>query len=257
VILYDGPSLLTGDPVVAVATGLGADRWAKSRNVKTGSMVQAWILRRDRSPIDAAQDGSDNAICGDCAQRAVPGVRRRSCYVNVAWAPLNIWRKAVAGGYPPLDAVAFSGALVRIGAYGDPAAVPHETWLRVLAWVRGWTGYTHAWSDPRFQDLRGYCMASVDSPEEADRARALGWRTFRVRRSGAPLHPGARREVACPASEEAGHRTTCAACRICDGLARAKAPDVVINAHGPGAGIFGLQQRQQPLFHPPTVLTQG
>lgn len=252
-ILYDGPSLLTGEPIVAVATGF-AD--GPSRNAKTGPMVQTYILLRDRSPVDAAQDGGDAAVCGDCAHRGVPGVRRRSCYVNVNWAALNIWRKALAGRYPPMDAEAFNGQLVRLGAYGDPAAVPASVWLRITSWARGWTGYTHAWSDPRFQGLRYCCMASVDSVEEAVRAQEMGWRTFRVRRAGEELRRGAddAREVVCPASDEGRKRTTCAACRVCDGRSRRRGPHVAILAHGPNAGIFENQRVQLSLFRAPTIL---
>ena len=60
-------------------------------------------------------------------------------------------------------------------------------------------------------------MASVSTPEEADRAQAEGWRTFRVH---AEATPG---EVVCPASEEAGRRTQCDRCRLCSGALPAPA----------------------------------
>jgi hypothetical protein len=41
VIFYRGPSQLTGDPIVAVLTGLVT----RSSNAKTGPMLQTWILR--------------------------------------------------------------------------------------------------------------------------------------------------------------------------------------------------------------------
>lgn len=40
-VFYRGPSLLTGDPIVGIATGLEGG----SMNAKTGPMVQAWIIR--------------------------------------------------------------------------------------------------------------------------------------------------------------------------------------------------------------------
>ena len=43
-IIYQGPSLLDGKPIVAIAT-------TASRNVKTGSMVSIWILRQDIDPV--------------------------------------------------------------------------------------------------------------------------------------------------------------------------------------------------------------
>ena len=43
-IIYQGPSLLDGKPIVAIAT-------TASRNVKTGSMVSIWIMRQDIDPV--------------------------------------------------------------------------------------------------------------------------------------------------------------------------------------------------------------
>jgi hypothetical protein len=62
-------------------------------------------------------------------------------------------------------------------------------------------------------------MASADSPEEARRYQAAGWRTYRVRRvdrQGVP-EPLERGEIACPASAEGGRSTACAWCLLCDG----------------------------------------
>jgi hypothetical protein len=242
VIFFAGPSLLTGDPIWVIGTGLDGS----SRNVKTGKLVQFWILRRDVSPVDAAHSGKDEAICGNCKLREGP-FQARTCYVNVNWAPLNVWRAAHAGRYPLAPAGACAGLVLRLGAYGDSAAAPVPLWLRVTGEARGWTGYTHQWADPRVQELRAVCMASVDSLEEMHRARIMGWRTFRVRRPGEGLST-ARREVMCPAAPEAGHRTTCEKCRLCDGLARPKGPDVAIFAHGPSAAILDRQSRQVRLF---------
>ena len=41
-ILYCGPSLLDGSPIIVVITGLSG----RSTNTKTGKMAQTWILRR-------------------------------------------------------------------------------------------------------------------------------------------------------------------------------------------------------------------
>ena len=60
-IFYRGPSLLTGDPIVGVVTGLEGG----SHNPKTGPMAQAWILREDLAPNDAVHENLDDAIgCG-------------------------------------------------------------------------------------------------------------------------------------------------------------------------------------------------
>jgi len=90
------------------------------------------------------------------------------------------------------------GRTVRLGAYGDPAAVPFQVWQALLAYAAAWTGYTHQWR--RAPELAAYCMASVDTPGERAEARFLGFRTFRVRAAGQAVET---REVVCPASAEA------------------------------------------------------
>ena len=51
VILYEGPSLLDGEPIVAILTGLRSS----SCNRKTGAMLQTWIMRADVSPAEAGE----------------------------------------------------------------------------------------------------------------------------------------------------------------------------------------------------------
>ena len=45
-ILYEGPSMLDGAPIVVIATGFAE----RSGNDKTGAMIQTWILRADIPP---------------------------------------------------------------------------------------------------------------------------------------------------------------------------------------------------------------
>src|SRR5512145_2281288 len=64
-VLYEGPSRITGEPIVVILTGLVRP----SKNQKTGPMLQCWILRRDMNPIKAGERGKATltAICGVCA----------------------------------------------------------------------------------------------------------------------------------------------------------------------------------------------
>jgi hypothetical protein len=237
VILYEGPSALDGKPVVVIATGLKG----KSRNEKTGAMVQTWIMRTDIAPHDAAQTGDDASVCGDCPHRGtvVDGKNvGRSCYVTLFQAPLSVWKTYKRGGYPKVTAFEaadlFAGRMVRLGSYGDPVAAPFAMWKLATSKAAGWTGYTHQWrtADVRFAAL---CMASADTPEEGQAAREAGWRTFRVRVEGQAVAP---REFICPASKEAGYKTDCASCKACMGTdAKAKASPVII-AHGAVARAF-------------------
>jgi hypothetical protein len=243
-VLYHGPSLL--DPSVTIVVIVTGTEEA-SDNPKTGPMLQVWILRADRAPHIAARDGSDAAICGSCAHRAyidpLTGKVRRPCYVIVHNAPRAVWACWKRGGYPEATAEdrrmlanvaqvpTRSGAgATRFGAYGDPAAVPIEIWEGIMSERR--TGYSHQWRDAAAQPLRRYFMASVDSPQEAQEAQAMGWRTFRVRTADEPLLA---REIACPAAPEGGERRTCETCRACVGNPKDRGASVAIIVHGSGA----------------------
>jgi len=230
VIFWRGPSQLTGEPILALANGTGSVvGGGGAPNVKTGAVVQVYILRSDMSPIAAVKTGADRAICGSCAMRGDGGGNQRACYVNYFRAPQNIW-KGLHGAdevAPATLARHIAGEHVRLGAYGDPAAVPLSVWLELLEHVEGWTGYSHAWRTCD-QALRALLMASVDSPADRFDALRRGWRTFRVRSRGQALDEA---ELVCPASAEAGHRATCQDCGLCRGLSR-PAKSVAIYAHG-------------------------
>lgn len=209
VVLYRGPSLFNGAPIVAIAT-------LRSENAKTGNMIQTFILREDAKPTEAVRDGSDDAICGACPHRRDPLTGKRTCYVNVGQSVNAVHRAFLAGNYPDVDAYTASlltiGRRVRLGAYGDPAMVPDNVWRNLISNAIGHTGYTHQWrTSPAFRDL---CMASVDSDSEARQAWSEGWRTFRVRERSDRALLG---EVVCPASKEGGNRTQCERCMLCSG----------------------------------------
>jgi hypothetical protein len=242
-IFYRGPSLLTGDPIVGVLTGLSRE----TKNAKTGNVLQTWVLRGDMAPMDAVRQNRDDAICGDCALRGDRGHARR-CYVAPWLAPNNIWRVVEREDYPPLSWAAVrqavAGRSLRLGAYGDPAAIPFEIWNKLLATAIGWVGYTHQWRhcDRRFRSI---VMASVDSVAEFEAARDAGWRTFRVLSPGESLLP--RLEFVCPASDEGQHRSTCERCQLCRGQNR-PARSVAIRAHGHD-GVIAVFHRTRGVEH--------
>jgi len=238
-VIYRGPSLLDGAPIVALAL-LG-----KSHNSKTGDMVQTYILRADVAPIAAIKTGADASICGDCKHRGhATGTKAegRTCYVNVAHAPTVVYKQLHRGAYMDADAATVGalceGRMVRLGTYGDPAAVPAQVWTALVERAEGHTGYTHAWRKLDIAAeaaLKPLVMASADSREEADIARLLGWRTFRVR---CPDEPLLERESVCPASEEAGRKLHCAECGACNGAGTGRKGSIAIVAHGKSSGIF-------------------
>ena len=132
--IWEGPSVLTGDPVMVIVTGLKT----KSTNSKTDDMYQSWILRKDVPPHTAAKTGEDEAVCGMCPLRPFlkatrPAHLSKSCYVKVFQAPLSTWK---ANKDKPVTPVEQARKLLgnkpfRFGAYGDPAAVPQEAWAAV------------------------------------------------------------------------------------------------------------------------------
>ena len=223
-IIYQGPSLLDGAPIVAIATGLNS----RSVNAKTGDMVQTWIMRSDIAPHVALASGQDYSVCGNCKHRPING---GACYVNVIQAPLSVWKAFQRGVYsvaPDVAAIG-RGKNVRLGSYGDPAAVPVEIWQALVSESVMHTGYTHQWNTEFDYGLRGLCMASTDTPEELERARFLGWRSFRVRCEDEPLKE---RESVCLASDEGLNKLNCATCGACNGADSGRRGSIAIVVHG-------------------------
>ena len=189
--------------------------------------------------MEAVKSGADRGVCGECKHRPYLG---GACYVNVGHAPSRVWEAYKANKYPRLNpwdvAELIAGRVVRLGSYGDPAAVPSSIWRALINKAKGWVGYTHQWKIR--EALHDLCMASVDTPEERREAKQKGWRTFRVRTADEPL---ADREIACPAADEAGNKTTCEKCRLCAGTSK-PAKDIAIVVHGVKASRF-IKLRQE------------
>lgn len=219
-ILYRGKSQLNGKPIVVIAT-------LHSKNEKTGDIISTWILRDNIDPISSIRRGEDEAVCGDCKHR------NKTCYVRVDHAPRNIflaYKRGVYDRFRPEHIELFRGRGLRLGAYGDPAAVPISVWLPLISVSKMHTGYTHAWKrcDKQFSDI---VMASVDTVTEYKQAKRAGYRTFRIRSVNTNLQ---NREFACPASAEGGHRMNCIDCGACNGtdFGIKKNGDVAIIVHG-------------------------
>lgn len=214
-VVWEGASQLDGAPIAVIAT-------MSTSNVKTGDMVQTWILRQDIAPHHATKTGEDASVCGDCPHRHYLG---GACYVTVFQAPLQVWKAYRAGKYSNDTAdlsARLSGRRIRFGAYGDPAVAPVAVWAQLARWADGHTGYTHQWQRTDFDaELLNYAMASVDTPEQA--AIAPG-RYFRVKRETDAVLP---REVECLADSVGKN---CAECLLCDGGSKGKS--VYITVHG-------------------------
>lgn len=232
-IVWRGPSVFTGNPVQIVMTGIDL----KSVNEKTGPMVQISVLPEGRNPSLDFGTLRERDVCGDCV--LVGRGARRVCYAAyLAWLHGQHMMQYRELSFVEAR-VALAGKSVRVGSYGDPAAVPFDVWNELLVRVDNWTGYTHAWRtcDQRFRHL---LMASVETTDGYLEARRMGWRTFRLKLPSFAVHPG---EIRCPYET---HGVQCVKCRLCCGTER-PAKSVVVNAHGVGAG-GSLRFVQKELF---------
>lgn len=220
-IVYEGKSALDSDAeIVAILTGV----ISPSKNTKTGDMSQLWILVKNTNPFGAIQTGEDYAVCGDCPLRGTV------CYVNTAKAPLLIWRTYQKGYYRHINDMTWNQKYIlkskklRLGAYGDPAALPQEVIESVIALTSGYTGYTHQWRNDKVQWLKKYVLASVESIADMKIANRKGWYTFRV---GGQKDERLISERSCANTEN--FRFTCSICGAC----RAKnEQNIFINVHG-------------------------
>ena len=206
-VIYDGPSMFTGNPIIVIATG-----FKRVKNKKTGKMIQIWILDRNMNPLEALESGDDENVCGSCFHRY-----SRSCYVNVSQGPYAVykaWKEGVYVRATKKHLEMFRDRLVRIGAYGDPSSCPTSIWRSICGVAKGFTSYTHSWKicDP---ELKEFCMASCDTVDDALEARKRGWKSFRVRQSDNDALLS--NEFICPAAKEAGKRLDCEHCLACHG----------------------------------------
>ena len=220
-IIYNGPSLLDGQPIVVIAT-------YSNRNTKTGKVVQTYILRSDINPLEASKTGQDFSICGSCPmggevttdpKRKI--AKGRKCYVNLGQGVLIVFKSYKRGVYKEGSARDMGrDRFVRVGTYGDPAAVPSHVWDELLSECETWTAYTH--QKPWRPDI---AMQSADSYDEAKAHWAEGRRTFRVIVDLGDIDKS--KETLCPASKEAGRRVQCTACKLCKGSSNAKSIAIV------------------------------
>ena len=216
-ILYDGASVLDGAPIVVIAT-------LETSNAKTGAMVQTWIIRSDIEPHQAIKSGEDVSVCGNCPQRHYTG---GACYVMTHQAPLSVFRSYKKGLYPTYNAEdhahVLQGRALRLGAYGDPAAVPFEVFEPLVRLASVHTGYTHQIANKNFD--RRYlllCQVSADTPKQALKYQAQGAKTFRVALPEDTLFDN---EIEC-LSDSKGIQ--CIDCGLCDGQSK----NIAIVVHG-------------------------
>lgn len=226
-VLFEGPSILDGKPIVVIAT-------METKNEKTGNMVQTWIMRADMSPTEASNTKSDSSVCGMCPHRTS---LKGACYVTLHQAPLAVWKSYKKGNYKNLDnsdLIHFKNKRIRLGAYGDPAAVPFQVWDNIVKACVGHTGYTHQLHHKNFDSrIATLCQISADTEKEAQRAWKKGYKTFRVKSDNMATLPG---EIQCL---NVSHNISCLDCGLCNG----NKANIVIDVHGSRASRFDKLER--------------
>ena len=236
-LIYRGPSELDGSPIIVIAV-------AKSNNGKTGNMVQTFIMREDVHPVEALKTGDDASVCGGCLARPA---NEGWCYVRVEQSVAGVWKcyhqmpnsRAKSGkfaGYPEATSPEAirdmgRGRAIRLGTYGDPAAVPLYVWRSLTAEATGWNGYTHQWAtcSPEYAE---FCMASIDQPCDTIAAEMLGYRCFVAVLPGESAGDTSRKSVGCPAAVENGQNAQCGDCMGCGGTEGRGTTNRVIEVHG-------------------------
>jgi hypothetical protein len=235
VIVWQGPSEIDGTPLVLILT------W-HSENTKTNKgekkdaadgMIQTWILRQDVAPIDAIQSGADYSYCGTCIHRPNE-YGQRTCYVRLTHGPKGVWDSYHVGNMAWMTEqdyakLAESGKGLRMGSYGDPAAVSFEVWQKLLQFAKFNTGYTHRdLADANVAKFRGFVMASCETQREVDYAKEHGFRSFRVDGQGT-VTIDLPHTIECRATAVG---KGCDECKLCGMAGERTQLDIWLPAHG-------------------------
>jgi hypothetical protein len=206
----------------------------KTTNTKTGDLVQNYFIPEAWIQTDKSIDElDDKAVCFDCKHGQGD---EATCYVRDKFksrglkAKIRGLRDRGLDSIPELDQsiedtlleqIELWGKGVRFGSYGEPILLGEDLVEKISKRTKFWTGYTHQWHKNPW--AKKYFMASVDYGIVDKSARAMGWRTFFVNGSDGD-------HVTCPASKEAGYKTTCDKCKLCMGTT-SRAKSVKINIH--------------------------
>ena len=209
---------------------------SESKNAKTGNTANLWVRGRTVAHMCPA----------DCVRRPDPDMlvqlaKGKSgvkvCYAWRGKAGLHVGKVTQSATRIELRR-AVGGRKVRSAVIGDTGMIPADVWADLQislarAGASAFLGYTHNWRNAPW--LRDSHMASCDSQAEHLEAQSLGWRTFTVEPANTAIWRGKRDgQAVCPAVVSNG-RVTCDTCGMCDGLAGAGKPDIVVPAHGAGA----------------------
>jgi hypothetical protein len=202
-------------------------------NTKTGDLVQSYIFPASWLLTDAkisTLDDSDS--CFDCIHGRN---KEKTCYVQKGTASWGLSSKVKSLRKLGLDNIPYlssdieakliqgvAGRGLRFGSFGEPILLGEQLVSKLAKSASMWTGYTQRWHVEKWASK--YFMASVTTEALAEASHKLGFRSFFV---GAT---DSKNFVTCPASKEAGRRSTCDSCRLCMGSS-SKAKSIKILPH--------------------------
>jgi len=147
-----------------------------------GKVLTLYIIPTSTEHFDFT-DYEDLVCAKEC-----PHTKRNlgDCYVTAhsVFSVRRGYRNAKNSGKNPKVFFDNSHFGVRATAHGDIAALNFEGRMFVynlLAQATQTRAYTSGWARPDMQMFSTLCMASVNSIPDAERAQALGWKTYRAR----------------------------------------------------------------------------
>ena len=163
---------------------------------------------------------ADEAVCFDC-----PFSQNRGCYTakyqqyaGFLSSLRSIGLKNTWDSIPEFNSNIHSellrmsqGNYCRFGTYGEPSLIPLFLVSDICKSAKSWTGYTHQYM--RKPEYAPFLMASLHSEKQMPYAEKLGFRAF-IATKKALSKPF----VNCPASAEAGYKSTCSDCGLCSGI---------------------------------------
>jgi hypothetical protein len=170
-------------------------------------------------------------VCFDCPFRGY-----LKCYTHKyqQYAGFISMLKSIVREFTTLDYIPYvgnatekilcmaKGRYIRFGTYGEPTLIPLDLVASMVNVSKSHTGYTHQWA--KNLDFAKYFMASTHNEAQAVIAQKMGFRSFIA--TNKPVKTA----VTCPASKEAGFKSTCEKCGLCSGE-RKGTKNIVILEH--------------------------
>ena len=165
----------------------------------------------------------DSDVCFDCPFAVSAGAKLSACYTHkmnqysgflssvrsirtfLTWDEIPEFSAEIAETLCELS----KGKYIRFGTYGEPSLIPVDLVSSLCLVAKNWTGYTHQWG--KKSEYSPYFMASCHSEGQAKYAESKGWRSFIAAKEAI------QNTVNCPASNEAGFKSTCSKCGLCSG----------------------------------------